>query len=148
MGEIKSMMTVDHRRCDELLAESEAAVSKAEWSLGVDRFDTFQRAMAHHFAMEEEVLFPKFEQQAGHAGGPVQVMRMEHMQMRRLISDMSAALTDKKQAGFLGVSETMMMLMQQHNMKEEQMLYPMAEGFFGDGAAEVLEQMLQLSDGE
>ena len=145
MSGIKHIMAIDHRRCDELLAASEEAVSKGEWAAGLAKFDAFQKAMLQHLAMEEEVLFPDFERQAMHAGGPVQVMRMEHTQMRRLMSDMSAAMTDKDQANFLGLSETMLMLMQQHNMKEEQMLYPMAEQAFGDRAAEVLERMLAVS---
>jgi len=73
--------------------------------------------------------------------GPTQMMRMEHTQMRQLFSDMAQAVENQDKDGYLGLSETLMMIMQQHNMKEEQMLYPMTDRTFGSGADEVLEKM-------
>ena len=51
--------------------------------------------------------------------GPTQVMRMEHQQMRALVQDLDNALTAKDKDNYLGLSETLMVMMQQHNMKEE-----------------------------
>ena len=59
--------------------------------------------------------------------GPTQVMRGEHQQMRALIDDINKALKAEDKDQFLGLSETLMILMQQHNMKEEMMLYPMCQ---------------------
>ncbi len=58
-------------------------------------------------------------------GGPTQVMRMEHQQMRALVQDLDTALNNQDKDRYLGLSETLMVMMQQHNMKEEMMLYPM-----------------------
>lgn len=117
----------DHRACDDLFAAAEEAVAKRNWD-GADKlFDQFQRAMARHFAMEENVLFPVFESKTGHAMGPTQVMRSEHDQMRALLRDMQAAVEAREEAGFLGLSETLNMLMQQHNLKEETVLYPLSD---------------------
>ena len=55
------------------------------------------------------------------------MMRQEHTQMRTLISQMLEAIDADNKDRFFGLSETLMILMQQHNMKEEQMLYPMAQ---------------------
>jgi len=77
--------------------------------------------------MEEEVLFPAFEARTGNSMGPTQVMRMEHAQMRGLLQEMASAVLAGNQNGFLGLSETLNMLMQQHNLKEENMLYPMSD---------------------
>ena len=54
--------------------------------------------------------------------GPTRMMRMEHEQMRQLFSELAEALENRDKDGYLGLSETLMILMQQHNMKEEQVL--------------------------
>ena len=59
--------------------------------------------------------------------GPTQVMRMEHEQMRILAKELDEALCANRKEDYLGLSETMIVMMQQHNMKEESMLYPMSE---------------------
>ncbi|OOZ36881.1 hemerythrin domain-containing protein [Solemya velesiana gill symbiont] len=41
----------------------------------------------------------------------------------------------------MGLSETLMMIMQQHNMKEEQMLYRMADQVLAADAEAVIQQM-------
>lgn len=77
--------------------------------------------------MEENVLFPAFETHTGSTAGPTQVMRMEHEQLRGLMQDMAHAVVKTDYEGYLGLSETLNMLTQQHNMKEENMLYPMSD---------------------
>jgi hemerythrin-like domain-containing protein len=60
-------------------------------------------------------------------GGPTQMMRFEHAQMRDLIEQMERALNGRDGSGFAGAAETLLILMQQHNMKEENILYPMCD---------------------
>ena len=47
-------------------------------------------------------------------------------------------LEKKDRNHFFGVSESLMMLMQQHNMKEEQMLYAMADMRLGSFVEKLL----------
>jgi hemerythrin-like domain-containing protein len=63
------------------------------------------------------------------------MMRSEHEQIRALLFQMSDALTAQDGAQFLGLAETLMMLMQQHNMKEENILYPMMDQCIPDEAS-------------
>lgn len=72
------------------------------------------------------------------------MMRMEHAQMRQLMADMEAAVAHEDDERYLGLSETMMMVMQQHNMKEEQMLYPMTDQVFAADAEATLQEMKML----
>ena len=60
-------------------------------------------------------------------------MRMEHQQMRALVQHLDNALAAQDKDEYLGLSETLMVMMQQHNMKEEMMLYPMMEQSVADG---------------
>jgi hemerythrin-like domain-containing protein len=131
MRTILEFLGSDHRACDEVFAAAEAAVAQKNWDNARELFDRFQAAMAHHFAMEETVLFPAFEARTGMSMGPTEVMRMEHVQMRDLLQGMQQAMAASDQNGFLGLSETLNMLMQQHNLKEENMLYPMSDQVLG-----------------
>ena len=133
MTSIPVFMTNKHRECDDFFTEAEAAVSKGDWSIALDKWQNFTAELTKHFSQEEEVLFPKFEQATGMTAGPTQVMRMEHQQMRTLVQDLDNALASKEKDDYLGLSETLMVMMQQHNMKEEMMLYPMMEQNLADG---------------
>jgi hemerythrin-like domain-containing protein len=97
--------------------------------------------MRRHFSMEEDVLFPAFEQRTGMSGGPTFVMREEHRQMNGLLAEMGAALARRDGQAYLGQSETLLMLMRQHNMKEENILYPMSDQALADRQSELLAAM-------
>jgi iron-sulfur cluster repair protein YtfE (RIC family) len=127
MHTILDFLGSDHRACDDLFASAETAMAQKDWDSARDLFGHFQAAMARHLAMEEEVLFPAFEARTGNSMGPTEVMRMEHEQMRGLLQDMASAVADASHSRYLGLSETLNMLMQQHNLKEENMLYPMSD---------------------
>jgi len=141
MSIITDTMSTDHRRCDDLFAGAEEFIAKGDWEQGGIGFKAFHQAMEQHFHMEEEVLFPAFEQQTGQTMGPTQMMRMEHTQMRQLFSDMSDAVEQQDKNSYLGLAETLMMIIQQHNMKEEQMLYQMADQVLAPQVESVLQAM-------
>jgi hemerythrin-like domain-containing protein len=63
--------------------------------------------------------------------GPTEVMRGEHRQMRDLLAQMEGALAVRDSDTFGGAAETLLILMQQHNMKEENILYPMCDNALG-----------------
>jgi hemerythrin-like domain-containing protein len=68
-------------------------------------------------------------------------MEMEHEQMRELLSKMRNALEQKDKYKFFSASETLMILMQQHNMKEEQILYTLAQQHLEDDAEHLVSRM-------
>lgn len=124
---IKEFMTHDHRACDNLYAPLEEAIGKEDWDRALELYVPFKDAMLRHFAMEEDVLFPKMEEFIGGGEGPIYVMKMEHDQIRSIINSLGEAINNKDKQKALGYGETFMIMTQQHNMKEEQILYTMAE---------------------
>jgi hemerythrin-like domain-containing protein len=127
MTSIPEYMTAKHRECDEQFIAAENAVTIDDWQTATEQFTLFGEELELHFQAEEAILFPRFEEETGITSGPTQVMRMEHQQMRALVNDLHASLTAADKQAYIGASETLMVLMQQHNMKEEMMLYPMTE---------------------
>lgn len=115
--------TRDHQGCDDLWASVEAAGD--DLATVRQAFLTFDGRLRAHLALEEDLLFPEFDEKSGMNGmGPTAVMRMEHAQMRALLDQMSRASAAQE---IRNLGDTLLMLIQQHNAKEEGMLYPMAE---------------------
>ncbi len=127
MQTLTNYLSAEHHHCDELFADAEAAAAKNDLIAAQAGFTAFHQEMQRHLAKEENIMFPAFEEATGSSMGPTSVMRMEHEQMRELFAEMQAALDAKNTHAYAGLSETLLILMQQHNMKEEQMLYPMAD---------------------
>jgi len=144
MSVILNYMLKNHGLCDELFSVAEQAVAENNWTDAGPAFVEFVLTCEKHFAKEEQVLFPQIERANGHPGGPTQVMRMEHQQMRGLFDDLSQLIQDEERDEFLGGAETLLILMQQHNMKEEQILYPMADNVLSHDCDMVITAMEQL----
>lgn len=127
---ISRYLTDEHRDCDTKFADAEKAVAEAKWEEAEEKFLSFSNQTLTHFAREEEELFPAFEEQTGTDQGPTQVMKYEHNQVRGLIGKMAEAIENQDRDAYLSLCESMMILLQQHNMKEEQMLYAMCDRTF------------------
>lgn len=140
MNTIKEYLTNDHRRCDDLFAKMEEEASKSLLS-ATNICQAFIAEMERHFQMEERVMFVEFEQKTGMTQGPTAMMRQEHMQMRALMAQLHNAINANNKDKFFGLSETLMILLQQHNMKEEQMLYTMAQQHLNNDSDRIVEMM-------
>lgn len=127
MDELTRIFTAHHRHCDGQFAELERALAAADWNAATGCLRLFQEELHRHLAAEEEILFPAFEQVTGQTQGPTQVMRDEHDQMRALLQEMDQALATRDATALLGIAETLLILTQQHNIKEEQVLYPLLD---------------------
>ena len=141
MTDLTETLSADHRRCDRLFAKAEGLMNDGDWEAARSLLAQFAGALEAHFRMEEEVLFPKL---LAHVPGPVQVMLMEHAQMRQVLEALLDASAAGDRDGGLGQAETLFILLQQHNAKEEQILYPMADRTLAAGRTGLLTEMLML----
>ena len=124
---IREYMSADHRRCDAHFVATEEAVLAGDWHAASAAFDRYGDALDAHLAMEEEVLFPAFEAETGMTGGPTAMMRAEHRELRALLRRVEDALAHHEVDAWLGSSELLRILAQQHDLKEEGVLYPMMD---------------------
>ncbi len=127
MSSLTEPLRNHHKRCDELFVSAEAAVVDRDWPAAQTLLPDFIAAMETHFRTEEETLFPAFEAATGMTTGPTRMMRLEHARMRELFEQMDTALAVRDAANFASAAETLLVFMQQHNMKEENILYPMCD---------------------
>ena len=132
MPSTSDFMTDDHHACDTLWADLEASADSGDLATTQAKFAVFDRAMQRHFDFEEQTLFTALDAATGmHGVGPTAVMRSEHAQMRRVLHTMASALARGEAEEMLEHGDTLLMLIQQHNMKEEHIVYPLADARLG-----------------
>ncbi len=145
MTALSELFAAHHATCDLAFADAEVAGVEARWTEATTTLGRFDALMKTHFASEEETLFPAFEKATGMTQGPTQMMRLEHEQMRALLGRLGTAVTTQDPDEFAGAAETLLVLMQQHNLKEERMLYPMCDRAVGGDAGVVAAVTAQLA---
>lgn len=145
MSTISSLLTEVHREIDERYTEAENAAGRDEMDRCATHFALFRDLMNDHLTFEEDVLFPAFERETRMQGGPTRAMVSEHQQIREMMNELAAAIGAADAARFIEVGETMAIYLHQHDMKEENVLYPMLDKVLG-ADAEIVEQTLSHSE--
>jgi uncharacterized protein (DUF2249 family) len=140
---VSDALAWDHDRLDAIERDAFAARDRGEAAEACRLFDEFARGLGRHIAFEEAILFPAFENATGHppTAGPTAVMREEHRIIRSLLSEISAELRDPA-ASPVDRRRSLAWVLGEHNVKEEQMLYPMTDSVLGpDGADELVRRI-------
>lgn len=128
MSQAMKKLVLQHLECDEQLNRCEAALHKADMAAAARNFSLFSQQLDSHFVLEEECLFPALEKATGMLHGPTVVMRAEHAEIRNLRDEANTAIAAGQVEQALAVLDTLNVLIQQHNIKEENILYPMCGG--------------------
>lgn len=137
---LTEFLSADHERIDGLYSRMLSMVQAGRDARA--EFRLFETAMRRHIAMEEEGFFPEFDRMMGLEGqGPTAVMREEHVEIRELLDRMSGCAAEGDRAGLLAAGDTFVTLIEQHNLKEQQMLYPMADEAFGAQTDDLLRKL-------
>jgi iron-sulfur cluster repair protein YtfE (RIC family) len=144
MTALTDTFTEDHHRCDRLLAAAETSAGDSDWSAIGAAAGALINAMDRHFALEEDIVFPALAQVFFVAENPIEIMCSEHAQMRQLLAELDEAVAARDKDGFLGILETLHFLVQQHNYKEEGIIYPMADGALPERAAQMAAMITDL----
>ncbi|MBV6323288.1 hemerythrin domain-containing protein [Duganella violaceipulchra] len=141
MQTIAHYLEQDHRHCDELYNLAEASIAGRDWAAATTGFATFLWQFERHLDKEERVLFARLERVMQNACGPTSVMRMEHGQMRDTLRNMGAALAQRDSDSYFDHADTLRVLMRQHNLKEEGVLYPLADRVLQEQADAIIASM-------
>jgi iron-sulfur cluster repair protein YtfE (RIC family) len=115
----------EHHECDSQFARAEGAVQRGDWASAQRAYTEAEAALLDHFHTEESRLFPAFEAATGLVQGPTAVMREEHAAMRAILQACRTQLEAGDADGFGAELDTLFIMLQQHNVKEENVLYPL-----------------------
>lgn len=141
MTSISEFLTADHHHGDVLFAAAERQAELGDWAACRGQLDAFLGALRHHMAIEEQALFPAFEQATGITEGPTRVMRYGHQQMLALLAEVAAAIEARDAARFRRAARSFSELMASHSAKEETVLYPMCNKVLPGLNGEKLQEM-------
>ncbi len=148
MDTIGSFLGQDHQDCDEQYLLAEAHAGSGNWPAAELDFAAVAKVLEQHMQMEEQIMFPALEAAIGSNYGPTAVMRSEHQQLRQIVGRMSESIAQRNTDAFFDDADTLRMLLRQHNLKEESILYPMAERVLGEDQACILAAMEALAFGD
>lgn len=135
----------DHDRLDALLSEVRRMAGDGELERASATYAEFLAGLERHIRLEEDVLFPLFEQHTGMAMGPTEVMRREHRVIERALEAMREGLAGGRPAGFEEGHDLLQRALPDHNTKEEHVLYPMIDRLLDDRARLALVARLEHS---
>lgn len=122
-GKISTYFEADHDRLDDLFKNFQK-MKQSDYPRAKEFFVQFKFGLQRHIVWEEDILFPLFEEKTGtKSGGPTFVMRQEH----REIASHLEAIHQKVQIANPDSDldeQNLLAALAQHNMKEENILYP------------------------
>jgi iron-sulfur cluster repair protein YtfE (RIC family) len=119
-------LEVDHDRLDKVLLRAESAAIEGRFPQAYEHFAVFAAGLVRHMDAEEKVLFPALEEIEPRAEGPVSVMCEEHDDFRRWLEVTTSHLA-AAHPGWRDALEKLKQGLAMHNVKEERVLYPMAD---------------------
>jgi regulator of cell morphogenesis and NO signaling len=141
---INEALSWDHDRLDAL--EAAAFQKRAEGDLQSARetYAVFAAGLRRHIAFEEQVLFPAFEEMTGMspAMGPTAVMRAEHREIEALIGEIETGIAESA-APVERLRRSLHDVLGEHNLKEEEVLYPTSDQLLGPARADQLVERIQ-----
>ena len=106
MQTITSVLTDDHRYADDLFAAATREAAQGAWEGSARQLALFRAALETHMKIEEDMLFPAFEQATGNTRGPTAVMRSEHVKMLAQLDDISRAIEARDIATFQSLTQS------------------------------------------
>ncbi len=141
MATIGGYLNGDLAHCNGLFGQAEACVERGQWAQAGIGIESFGLALERHLAMEEQVMFRAFEQAIGSDDGPTKLMRKEHKYLRGIIQRLSESISQHQANDFFGHAETWHITMRQHNLKEVDILYPLADRLLAARQSEIIGAM-------
>jgi len=130
---ITDYLQTDHRRLDAIFERFSLAVKDGRWEDASLDFREFSLGLKRHIGVEEEILFPVFEEKTGMKdSGPTFVMRLEHQDIKALLDSTLDGADAKNSAVVAKGMSALINTLGDHNMKEEQILYPETDQFMSD----------------
>lgn len=142
---VNEALAWDHDRLEETEARAFALLEGGDAAGAREAWAEFSFGLRRHIGFEEAILFPAFEQGTGMPpdGGPTAVMRHEHRRIEELLDAIGSALAG---AGTpLPLRAELHRVLGEHNMKEEQILYPMTDNCLGAEEGDALMARIQAS---
>ena len=142
---ITEFLQTDHTRLDSLYNGFQEAIKAGNWEQATVSWNEFSHGLKRHIRIEEELLFPAFEEKTGMKdAGPTFVMKMEHTDIKELLDQIGALTQAQNERGASDTAYRLTNTLVDHNMKEEHILYPESDSFLTEAERAALVKKAQL----
>lgn len=125
---ITSYFEEDHNKLDQMFDQFQT-LKACNYIEAKQYFKDFKSGLQRHIIWEEEILFPIFEAKMSMGtAGPTAIMRTDHRIIKNILEKIHEKVllgnpeSDDEEAELLN-------FLAQHNLKEEQVLYPLIDQF-------------------
>lgn len=141
---VNEALSWDHDRLDALEAAAFEKQASGDLQLARELYVEFASGLKRHIGFEEQLLFPAFEEKTGMppTAGPTAVMRAEHREIEALLGQIEAGIADAA-APVESLRRSFHAVLGDHNLKEEQILYPTTDNLLGEEGADRLVERIQ-----
>ena len=120
---VSEYLSLDHDRLDLLLLEVIKLVSARRFNEARPKLSNFAFELRRHIYLEDDVVYPRFEQLTEMIDGPTVVMRDEHRAIEHHLAGMIDAAMRDDRDGFDAEQEAMVAVLSDHTAREEALLY-------------------------
>jgi len=147
---ISDFLNADHRRLDAIWVECREAIAAGDTDTLRACFAQFASGLRRHIVWEDTILFPAFEEQTGmRDSGPTAVMRSEHREIEGFLERIerlaASGAADRLKGEGAPLQAGLSDVLHAHNVKEENILYPMSDQMMrGERAAALVARMKAL----
>jgi len=126
MKGIEQIMRHDHERLVALLETGARAVREGRWIEAAKFLERFRHDLVDgHMMVEETILFPAFEAQAGHGDLPLTaLLRKGHRELHVFFMEMEEAIGAQDTEEYNALLSAVQAILKHHDAKEEEELYP------------------------
>lgn len=141
---VNEALSWDHDRLDDLESRAFKARERGDFTEAMALYSIFAFGLRRHIRFEEELLFPAFEAKAGFPTdmGPTAVMRDEHREILADLDRIEQAIGDGA-APLDSLRHGLHLVLGNHNLKEEHVVYPMTDQALGEQDGDALVARIQ-----
>ena len=148
MSDTANWMVHDHRKYDAVLDECEVVAGVGEWKTAIQLFNTFVDDLKLHMRMEDDVLYPVFQEEAGDPEGDIAALTEEHDDIVRLLSDLAYIIKSNDFDHFLESLVPLHKAMTHHNEHEEAVFQSMGSDSLLMRRAEIIDRLNEMQNKE
>ena len=116
----------DHQQFEMAVHRCRDLCDSEDWTALRDEFRQFAASYESHVRLEEDALFPMYEEQTQASSEPTDSLREDHAQIFRLTSHIEAALRRDDRQGIASDVALLYRTLSKHHEKEEEVFLPMA----------------------
>lgn len=135
-------LTWDHDRLDSLLNAAVNLARTDQWREAHVPIVDFAHGLLRHIDIEENDLFPVFDRVA--EDGPTEVMRHDHEAIKECVEGMLKATASRHIDDFERSHADLLGVLIEHNMKEENIVYPLTDRALADAERNALVETMML----